>query len=67
MKIGLIASVLIHVGGLALLPGREPQPASTNGSAAEASCRCDYEVTITDTRPPHALTVGEMPAHRFKP
>jgi hypothetical protein len=66
MKIGLIASFVIHVAGLALVPNREVTPAPTPESAA-ASCRCDYEVTITDARPPRALTLGVVPADRLKP
>ncbi|HEX7669149.1 MAG TPA: hypothetical protein VF395_06190 [Polyangiaceae bacterium] len=65
MKVGLIASLVIHVAGLAALPGREAPPAPTAESVA-ASCRCDYEVTITDARPPRALTLGVVPADRLK-
>jgi hypothetical protein len=66
MKVGLIASFLIHLGALALVPSREPpRPARAQENAA-ASCRCDYEFTITDTRPPRALTLGEVPADRFR-
>jgi hypothetical protein len=62
MKIAIIASLLVHLGALAVVPDRDPPPAQQ--SAAE-SCRCDYELTITDTRPPRALTLGETPANRF--
>ncbi len=65
MKIGLIASFVIHVAGLAVIPSREAPPAPSAESAA-ASCRCDYEVTITDARPPRALTLGVVPADRLK-
>lgn len=65
MKAGLLASFLIHLGGLAILPSHEaPAAAPTVQSIAE-SCRCDYEVTITDAHPPRALTLGQVPADRF--
>jgi hypothetical protein len=64
MKVGLIASILLHVGGLALLPGHEAQPARSNQSVVDA-CRCDYELTVTDSRPPRALTLGQVPEGRF--
>ncbi|HVU06085.1 MAG TPA: hypothetical protein VHE30_30250 [Polyangiaceae bacterium] len=63
MKIGLIASILIHVGGLALMPKAEEPPRSDKSIAEE--CRCDYELTVTAARPPRALTLGEVPADRF--
>jgi hypothetical protein len=65
MKIGIIASLLIHIGGLALVPNREPSPVRSQETAAE-SCRCDYEITITDSRPPRALTLGEVPVDRLQ-
>jgi hypothetical protein len=65
MKVGLIASFVIHMAGLALLPSREVTPAPTAESVA-AACHCDYEVTITDARPPRALTLGVVPADRLK-
>jgi hypothetical protein len=63
MKFTLIASVLIHVGGLALVPSNEPQRPQSKSIAKE--CRCDYELTVTAARPPRALTLGEPPADRF--
>lgn len=65
MKVGLIASFVIHLAGLAVIPTHETQPAPTEESIA-ASCRCDYEMTITDARPPRALTLGVVPADRLK-
>jgi hypothetical protein len=65
MKVGIIASFALHMAGLALVPSREATPARTAESVA-ASCRCDYEVTITDARPPRALTLGVVPADRLK-
>ncbi len=71
MKIGLIASVLIHAAGLALAPSSTPVSKTASlaqtTAAAETPCRCDYELTVTDTRPPRALTMGVVPPHRFDP
>jgi hypothetical protein len=65
MKVGLIASVLIHVVGLAIAPSGDPDRKADEAASATAaaSCRCDYEMTITDTQPPRNLTLGTPPAH----
>ena len=61
MKVGIIASIVIHAVALALAPSGSTKPVES----AAASCRCDYELTVTDTKAPRALTLGEVPAHRF--
>jgi hypothetical protein len=66
MKVALIASVLIHVGGLALMPSGDPEQGTKSAKAVADSCRCDYELTVTAARPPRALTLGQPPAERFQ-
>ena len=61
MKVGLALSVLLHAAALSLAPSAAP----AHEESPAASCRCDYEMTVTDARPPRALTLGEVPAHRF--
>jgi hypothetical protein len=69
MKMTIVAaSAALHVAGLAMAPSRPHGPADAVKEAerAQGSCRCDYEMTVTDGKPPRALTLGTVPQNRFE-
>ncbi len=66
MKVGLVLSLLLHAAALSLVPSHEPgADAVPSAQKAADSCRCDYDMTITEAPAPHALTLGTVPANRF--